>query len=297
MVNNKPSLLLMVAGQKGHDFVCDLLNSLNESADIKAIVSYEQEDLGKGFAEIRRVADSNDIRFHATRRPSQELLNSVNLVFLVGWQYLIPDPTNRIIAIHDSLLPRYRGFSPTVNALINGETTIGVSAFVPNNEVDAGEVLAQESVDVSHPIRLQDALQLLRSCYVKTAAAVIEQWSTGTLNPKPQREDQATYSIWRDDDDFRIDWNDSAEKIRSFVFAVGFPYSGALSTVEGNDVRVLELEIVDDLVFEIRHPGKIWKLDLDGPIVVCGTGMVKLTSIVDHEGRPYHPSRLKLRFT
>ncbi len=297
MAKYKPSLLLLVAGQKGYYFVCDIMDSMKDRADIKAIVSYEQEDLGKGFAEIRQVAEGNDIRFHATRRPSQELLNSVDLVFLVGWQYLIPDPTNRIIAIHDSLLPRYKGFSPTVNALINGETTIGVSAFVPNNEVDAGDVLAQESVDVSHPIRLQDALQLLRSCYVKAAAVVIEQWSTGTLQPRPQREDQATYSIWRDDDDFRIDWNDSAERIRTFVLAVGFPYLGALSTVEGNDVRVLDVEIVDDLVFEIRHPGKIWKIDLDGPIVICGIGMVKLKSIVDHEGRPYHPSRLKLRFT
>lgn len=287
----------MVAGHKGHDFVCDIIGSLNEHVDIKAIVSYEQEDLGKGFAEIRQVAESNDIRFHATKRPSQELLSSTDLVFLVGWQYLIPDPTSRVIAIHDSLLPRYKGFSPTVNALINGETTIGVSAFVPNNEVDAGDILAQESVDVSHPIRLQDALQMLRSCYVKTATTVIEQWSTGNLNPRPQREDQATYSIWRDNDDFRIDWTVSAEMIRRFVFAVGFPYKGALATVEGIDVRVLDIEVVPDLMFETRHPGKIWKLDLDGPIVICGTGMVKLTSIVDHESRPYRPSRLKLRFT
>lgn len=164
MAINKPSLLLLVAGQKGHYFVSDIMDSMNERADIKAIVPYEEEDLGKGFAEIRQVAEGNEIRFHATRRPSQQLLNSVDLVFLVGWQYLVPDPTSQIIAIHDSLLPRYKGFSPTVNALINGEITIGVSAFIPNNQVGAGDVLAQELVNVSHPIRLQDALQLLRSC-------------------------------------------------------------------------------------------------------------------------------------
>jgi len=287
----------MVAGQKGHDFLCDILASPNGFSEIKGIVSYEQKDLGKGFAEIRQVAASNGIQFHETKHPSRELLDTTDLVFLVGWQYLIPDPNDRVIAIHDSLLPRYKGFSPTVNALINGEKTLGVSAFVPNNETDAGDILAQESVEVSHPIRLQEALQLLRSCYLKAAMTVIEQWSTGPLNPRPQLSAQSTYSIWRDKDDFRLDWTDSAEAIRRFVFAVGYPYQGALTTVEGVEVRVLDLEVVHDLKFETRHPGKIWKLDPDGPVVVCGTGMVKLTSVVDNEGHKYFPSRLKLRFT
>ena len=163
MAKSKPSLLLMIVGQKGYDFACDIISALDERADIKAIISYEQPDMGKGFSDIRQVAENNDIPFFATRRPNPELLGSVDLVLLVGWQFMISNPTKKIVAIHDSLLPRYRGFSPTVMMhFINGEPKIGVSAFFPSNQVDAGDIIAQESVDISHPIRIHEAMQLLR---------------------------------------------------------------------------------------------------------------------------------------
>ena len=45
-----------------------------------------------------------------------------------------------------------------------------------------------------------------------------------------------------------------------------------------------------DIRIEDRHPGKIWKLHEDGPVVVCGTGLVQIRR---WDGPPI--DRLKVR--
>ena len=46
------------------------------------------------------------------------------------------------------------------------------------------------------------------------------------------------------------------------------------------DTKIIidKIEIVDDIKFEIRTPGKIWALEDGCPTVVCGSGMVKIVA-------------------
>jgi len=50
--------------------------------------------------------------------------------------------------VHDALLPAYAGFAPLNWALINGETEVGVTAHMMNDELDAGDIVRQEAVPV-----------------------------------------------------------------------------------------------------------------------------------------------------
>ncbi|MGV2436890.1 MAG UNVERIFIED_CONTAM: hypothetical protein LVT10_20020 [Anaerolineae bacterium] len=50
---------------------------------------------------------------------------------------------------HDSLLPAYRGFSPTVWAIINGEDHTGVSLFHASEAYDTGDIIAQQRVPIT----------------------------------------------------------------------------------------------------------------------------------------------------
>lgn len=55
-----------------------------------------------------------------------------------------------VINIHYSLLPKYRGASPTETALLNGDTTTGVTIQKMVFKLDAGNIIAQESIDIEH---------------------------------------------------------------------------------------------------------------------------------------------------
>ena len=59
----------------------------------------------------------------------------------VSWRWLLP-VKNQLIIFHDSPLPRYRGFAPLVNQLIQGEREIGVSALFAEKQYDRGRLIA-----------------------------------------------------------------------------------------------------------------------------------------------------------
>jgi hypothetical protein len=50
---------------------------------------------------------------------------------------------------------------------------------------------------------------------------------TGKIKIEKQDHSKATYSIWRDEIDLWIDWNESASRIERTIRALGRPYMGA----------------------------------------------------------------------
>ena len=50
--------------------------------------------------------------------------------------------------IHYSLLPKYRGASPVESAILNGETETGVTIQKMAYELDSGDIIAQEKVNI-----------------------------------------------------------------------------------------------------------------------------------------------------
>ncbi|WGS22834.1 MULTISPECIES: formyltransferase family protein [unclassified Bradyrhizobium] len=279
------------AGLKGAVFVEGLLRY---GIEIGTIASYPQAgDQANGFERLRDLALERSINLLRTRHP---VLAPENLVFLVGWQYLLPAITASTVVFHDSLLPRYRGFAPTVTALIKGDREIGVTALHPTETVDAGPIYAQRVLPISYPLKIRDALELQADLMTKIAVELVGKWRSGQLSATPQREDQATYSIWRDDADYEIDWSSDAETIQRFVNAVGYPYAGARTTVGGTEtVRISDVTIVPDMTFEIRTAGKIWRLDKGSPIVICGTGMLRIDQCRREDGAAFIFDRVRSR--
>jgi len=50
--------------------------------------------------------------------------------------------------VHASLLPQYRGAAPINWAIINGETTTGVTTFFLDHEIDTGRIIMQKTFDI-----------------------------------------------------------------------------------------------------------------------------------------------------
>ena len=63
------------------------------------------------------------------------------IAIAVGWRKLINNLQCPLIVMHDSLLPKYRGYAPTVAQLINNEEKLGVTAFFASPEYDCGDVI------------------------------------------------------------------------------------------------------------------------------------------------------------
>lgn len=284
------SVVVCAVGLKGAAFLEGLRDT---GVRVDRIVSYPQPgDASDGFERIRALADAAGIPVDVERRPA---FAPQALVFMVGWQYLVPASPATVIVFHDSLLPRLRGFAPTVTALILGHETIGVSALRPVEEVDAGPLAGQAGCRIAYPIKIAAALEIQARLMVELAGDVAGRFAAGTLAFTPQSETEATYSIWRDAADYWIDWTSPADEIARLVDAVGFPYDGARTSLAGETLVIDDAAVVPDLHFAIRTPGKIWRFDDGRPVVVCGQGLLRLDRCRTASGEIARIDRLRTR--
>ena len=288
-------IAVLAAGEKGRAFLAGMISQL--PATVVDVRTYTQAGtLDEADALIEKLCHQHGIRLAKGARPDGEFDPDIDLIFVVGWQYLLP-ADHRLVVFHDSLLPKFRGFAPTVAALIGGEREIGVTAIRPVGEPDAGPMLAQHSVTVSYPVKIRHVLEQLSECYLACARDIVSSLTAGALSETPQNSAEATYSIWRDEEDYLVDWSKDAATICRTIDALGWPYSAAKTRLGSTTLTIHDAVPGPDLRFENVQPGKIWSLAGGAPTVVCGTGTVTLTDVRDSRGTLYTFDRLRVRLT
>lgn len=232
------------------------------------------------FCHCRKIHTVARLESRSPPRPA-------SLSFAVGWRWLIQDGNHeRLVVFHDSLLPKYRGFAPLVNALISGEDQVGVSAIWAADQYDTGELLAQASVPISYPMKISSAIEITSELYVNLVFDIVDRMKNAVpLSGTRQIEANASYSLWRDEDDYAIDWRRPSFYIKRFIDAVGSPYRGACTLWGQRRIRVVDAEVYGDLRVEDResHVGKIVLKIEEDPVIVCGEGLLRLISLVDDE--------------
>lgn len=258
------------------------------AAPLRRMVSARDPGLvDDGFEAIKETARSAGLPFFERREAPPDAGYSL----LVGWRWLI-EPWERAIVLHDSLLPRYRGFAPVVTCLLNAEPEIGVSAVWAGGEFDAGPVIGRRQARITYPLRIQEALARLEPLYQELAVEIVGAIVGGAPLPAQAQDEHAvTYSLWRDEEDYWLDWTRDAGFLRRFVDALGYPYQGAKTRLNGEVVTVVEVEEVPDVRIELRQPGKVLFVRGGCPVVVCGQGLLLIRRLVD---RSTGQSRLPL---
>lgn len=216
----------------------------------------------------------------------------VTIAIAAGWRWIIKSNFAQIIVFHDSLLPKYRGFNPLVSALLNHEPFVGVTAIVANNKFDCGDIVDRRKLNIKYPKRIEDAISEVSRLYFDLAqsiVAIIDKY--GIVSAVKQDEAKATYSVWRDEEDYRINWNESAEKIAHFIKCVSYPYKGAATMNNGQLIRILEAEVERSVKIENNDVGKVLFIIEDKPIVICGRGILRIDVAVDDNGKSVLPLR------
>ena len=86
----------------------------------------------------------------------------IDYIFLAGWMRILSSRfikafPNKIINIHPSLLPKYKGLDSIQRALDNNDYSTGCTVHMVTEELDSGKILMQEEV----PIRRHDTIETL----------------------------------------------------------------------------------------------------------------------------------------
>jgi methionyl-tRNA formyltransferase len=295
-----PKLVLFLLGKKGYQILNAAVSDGFKNSLCQVVVGTDRQ-MQQDFAEeIIDLCEVNGIDCCIREDSSLVLVKPDECIAIAaGWRWLIKDNFRQLIVFHDSLLPKYRGFNPLVTALLHKDTRIGVTAIIARNEFDRGDIIESKAIDVQYPIKIADAIDRVSEVYFDLAKLVFGKLNkVSSLVGVAQDETKASYSVWRDEDDYRIDWSNSSEEILHFLNCVSFPYKGAATLYEADTIRIFAGEIVEDVEIANRDVGKVLFVSNGYPVVICGAGLLRITDAVDDNGAsvlPFKKFRVRLK--
>jgi methionyl-tRNA formyltransferase len=129
-------------------------------------------------------------------------------------------PPHGGINVHASLLPKYRGAAPIAWAIYHGETRTGVTIIRMSVSLDAGDMLAQEAIDIDPYETAGEVEARLAPLGARLALQVIEQIQNGTVQGRKQDPSQVTKAPKLKKEHGLIDWNRTAEQVCDHIRAM-----------------------------------------------------------------------------
>ena len=197
-----------------------------------------------------------------------------DLVLCTGFGWRIPPEALAVPKIgavngHPSLLPRWRGPSPVAWALRNGETELGFTFHLMDEDFDTGAVLSQGSVPLDDEDDSWDTLgEKIGPLAMGLLHRALERLEAGDRGDPQMGE--SSYAPFFGEDYVSLDWSRPAREVHNQVRAWRFmPFSpvipdrGPIAELDGEAVRVLRTRLA---------PGEGVRVECaDGPIWVLET--------------------------
>ncbi|MFD0365991.1 methionyl-tRNA formyltransferase [Nocardia sp. GCM10030253] len=198
---------------------------------------------------VEELAREHGIPVHATERADAETIDLVkrvepDVIVVNSWYTWMPAelynlPPHGTLNLHDSLLPKFTGFSPVLWALISGASETGLTVHRMDEGLDTGDIIVQRSIpigpnDTGTELVLR-GMELIPDA-INEALTALE---SGTAVWRPQQRAERTYFHKRSDRDSRIDWTWSAVDLERFVRALSEPYPRAFTHYRGERIEVL----------------------------------------------------------
>ena len=139
------------------------LKYLNEviNYNVVGVVTDPDKELrkhGKKFMQVTPVKQYTEENHIPVLPLDADILRSydANLYVVVAYKYLPKSvwqiPLYGTINIHPSLLPEFRGAAPIEHALMNGRTESGVTCFYISEDIDSGNIITRQKVDLPDDI-------------------------------------------------------------------------------------------------------------------------------------------------
>jgi methionyl-tRNA formyltransferase len=146
------------------------------------------------------------------------------------------------INVHASLLPNYRGAAPINWAIINGEKQSGVTTFKLQHEIDTGDILFSQSVDIRDNETAgelhDDLMSTGAGLLLKTVQALASGNAKGTPQAHINAEDiKHAPKIFKED--CQIKWEQPIEHVYNLVRGLS-PYPTAWTTLNGKGLKIFK---------------------------------------------------------
>ena len=154
-------------------------------------------------------------------------------------QAMLDLPKYGCLNVHGSLLPKYRGAAPVQWAILNEDEKTGITIMKMDAGMDTGDILTQEEVIIDSRVHTPELMAQLATVGAELLIRTIPGYIDGSIQPVPQKEEDATMSPPISKDQGKITWNNKSSSIAAQVRALS-SWPGASTTWKGGKMKIYD---------------------------------------------------------
>ncbi len=273
------------------NFVLPVCQYLWEKENLLAVVTQPAKPKGRGLnlvpSPVRLWAEKiglpvfepQRLKEEAFFQAMQDLSPDLGVVFAYGKilpPQLLSIPKFGFWNLHASLLPKFRGASPIVFAILSGEKETGITVMQMDEGMDTGPILWQERIALSEEETTLTLTEKLSQLAVVALDRALRLHKEGKLTPVEQDHSQATYAPLLKKEDGFFTWDEPAyiieRKVRAFQL-----WPSAWTWYRGRILKLLKARSLKDE--KNGKPGEILAINKEGILVVTGQGQLLLQEV------------------
>jgi methionyl-tRNA formyltransferase len=263
--------------------VPSLRRLLSDGHEVVAVWTQPDKPAGRGNklhqSPVKEFAVSHNLTVHQPLKiktpAAKELFayHQADAAIVVAYGRILPPdflsaPRQGCVNVHFSLLPKYRGAAPVNWAIVQGESETGVTTMQIVAELDAGPVLLQRETEIGESEttpELMERLSLIGADLLSETLRGIE-----SIEPQPQRDEDATLAPMLKREDGLIDWTMDAFAIERRVR--GFqPWPSAYTTLKSRRLIIWQAR-PETLAQTTSSAGLVIEAHGDDLVICCGDG-------------------------
>ena len=215
---------------------------IESNHELISVVSNPPKKMGRGkyfnYTAVGEYAKRNNISLiHPKSLDSKIFLEQLkalepDLFVVVAYKILpkslIEVPQYGSVNLHASILPKYRGAGPIQWALMNGDTSTGVTIFQIKPDVDTGDILLQKKIGIKKEDNMLSLGMRLCTEGAKLLVTVIDKIEKNDINRIPQKKLGVTLAPKITKAMTFINWSWSAKKIHNWIRGLS-PFPGMIT--------------------------------------------------------------------
>jgi methionyl-tRNA formyltransferase len=234
--------------------VPSLLELVKDGHEVAAVFTREDKPKGRGYAmqptPVKIAAQQLQIPVYTPKTlKTDDVLQTLKIIapdviVVVAYGRILPEsvlqlPPLGCINVHGSLLPKYRGAAPMQWAVINGESTTGVTTMLMDAGIDTGDMLEKTEIEILPGDDFEAVHNNLMQAGALLLVQTLKKLQNGELTHIKQDDSISTYAPLITKQMCKIDWNRSATEINNLIRGLS-PFPGAFGLYGGKKLKIFK---------------------------------------------------------
>ena len=145
------------------------------------------------------------------------------------------------INLHGSLLPAYRGAAPIHWAVSNGEKETGVTTFFLQHEIDTGDMLMQEKMQIGADDTTGDVHDRMMELGSKVILASVKKIESNDYKLKPQDNSKVSKAPKIHSETCEINFDQPNDKVYNFIRGMN-PFPSPWTILDGKKLKIYKIK-------------------------------------------------------